>query len=552
MELRVIKDIKSRQDMVDVLLKIIDPLKKYYSHTKSWLNLGATSAHYPDTAAWMEGFSRTLWGLGPLWAGGSDTAEWEDIYVKGIISGTDPESFEYWEDCVPYDQKLVEMAAISYALLWSGDKILGRMNEQQKDNLFGWLSQINNDWCYNCNWKFFNVMVKIALKLNGRGYDEDDMQKSLEFIDECYLGDGWYGDGTDNAPVDYYIPFAMHFYGLVYAVFMKDSDPERCQKYIDRAMTFGKNFAYWFDENGSAIPYGRSQTYRFAQASFYSACVMAGIEPLPIGIMKGIIVRNLNYWLDKPIFDHDGVLTIGYEYPNLTMAESYNAPGSPYWGLKIFACLVLDENNEFWSVEALPLPKMDSIESFEPVRLVMQRTDGGHSVLFPIGLQIGHVHTHMEEKYSKFAYSTKYGFSVMHSQVNFVEAAPDSVLSFEIDGHIFVRRTIDKGYVENGKLISEWSPFMGISVHTEIIPHENGHTRKHIIESGYDCVAYDAGFAVQLGDDSCKVSCAFGSGKSQVIRVEPNTNVMHSKTEIPVVKYEIQKGRNVIETEVRY
>lgn len=94
---------------------------------------------------------------------------------------------------------------------------------------------------------------------------------------------------------------------------------ERCKRFIDRAMKFGKDFAYWFAEDGSAVPYGRSQTYRFAQASFYSACVMANIEPLPLGTMKGIIVRNLEYWLQKPIFDNAGVLTIGYGYPNLTM-----------------------------------------------------------------------------------------------------------------------------------------------------------------------------------------------------------------------------------------
>lgn len=62
----------------------------------------------------------------------------------------------------------------------------------------------------------------------------------------------------------YYIPFAMHFYGLVYAVFMKDIDPERCQKYIDRALLFGKNFVYWFAENGTI-------TIRRDEGNYYKA-----------------------------------------------------------------------------------------------------------------------------------------------------------------------------------------------------------------------------------------------------------------------------------------
>lgn len=545
------KKIESRQDMSEALLELIEPLKKYYSHTKSWLNLGATSAHYPDTSAWLEGFSRPLWGLGSYFADGSTNEEWENIYVKGIISGTDPKSFEYWEDCVPFDQKLVEMAAIAYTLLWSGNKLLDKMDDSQKNNLFNWLSQMKSDWCHKCNWQFFNVLVKLALKKNNRDYDKEDLEKSLEFIEECYIGNGWYADGTGNAQVDYYVPFAMHFYGLVYAVFMKDEDPARCEKYIDRAMEFGKNFAYWFDENGSAIPYGRSQTYRFAQVSFYSACVMAKIEPLPLGVMKGIIMRHLEYWLSKPIFDHDGILTIGYEYPNLTMSESYNAPGSPYWGLKVFACLTRGEDDEFWKVEALPLPELEDIKSFKEAKMIMQRKDG-HGVLFPLGLEVGHVHTHMEEKYSKFAYSSKYGFSVMHSSMNFWEAAPDSVLSFEMDGHIFVRRTITKGVVEDDKLISDWSPFVGIQVHTEIIPTKNGHRRKHIIESGYDCVAYDSGFAMKVGESSCKMKSLFGNGEIMNLRVDPNTNLINSKTDIPTVKYAIEKGRNIIETEICY
>ena len=545
------KEITSRQDMADVMLGLIEPLKKYYSPKRAWLDLGSTSAHYPDAAAWMEGFSRPLWGLGSYWAGGSEDEEWEQIYLRGLISGSDPECDEYWGDCVPYDQKLVEMAAISFTLLWSGDRLLGRLTGRQRKNLFSWLSQINRNPCHNCNWRFFHILVNLALKNAGEEYDEKGMRESLDFIDECYIGDGWYGDGIDG-PADYYIPFGMHFYGLVYAIFMKDSDPERCQRFIDRAMAFGRNFAYWFAENGGAVPYGRSQTYRFAQASFYSACVMAKIEPLPLGVMKGIIVRHLAYWLDKPIFDHDGVLTIGYEYPNLTMAESYNAPGSPYCGLKLFTCLTLPAEDAFWKADALPLPKLEKIKVFPEAKLMAQSRSDGHAVLFPLGLQVGHVHQHMEEKYSKFAYSSRYGFSVMHTPFTFGEAAPDSVLSFELDGHIFIRRTIDSGYVRDGKLVSDWSPFRGIQVHSEIIPTDAGHIRKHVIKSEYDCIAYDSGFAVELGDTLCSVNAVNGDGTALLLRANPNTNLLHPQTDIPTVKYVIKKGRNEIETQFCY
>ena len=80
-------------------------------------------------------------------------------------------------------------------------------------------------------------------------------------------------------------------------------------------MEFGSQFMTWFDADGAALPYGRSLTYRFGQCAFYSACIWAGLEPLPLPVMKGIIVRNLQWWMSKPIFDRSGVLTVGYCYP---------------------------------------------------------------------------------------------------------------------------------------------------------------------------------------------------------------------------------------------
>lgn len=49
-----------------------------------------------------------------------------------------------------------------------------------------------------------------------------------------------------------------------------------------------------------------------------------------------MILRHLRWWQKQPIFDRDGILTLGFAYPNLAMCEDYNSPGSPYWALKVF------------------------------------------------------------------------------------------------------------------------------------------------------------------------------------------------------------------------
>lgn len=544
--------LRTRNDFAELMISILNPLKPYYSKGKAWLKIGHTSAHYNDSSSWMEGFSRPLWGLTAFWAGGGREKEFEEIYRKGLISGTDPESPEYWGSCFDYDQKLVEMAALAYSLLFATEISWEPLTTKERENLASWLNEINHNKCCDCNWRFFNVLVNVALKKRGMPYNEIELESCLDFIETCYVGGGWYIDG-ENGQADYYIPFAMEFYGIIYAVAMKEEDPIRSQTYLKRAEEFGKDFAYWFSEDGSSLPYGRSLTYRFAQVAFYSACVMAHIEPLPLPVMKGIIVRHLQYWMEQPIFDYSGLLTIGYCYPNIQMAESYNSPGSPYWAMKAFACLMLHERDPFWTCEAAPLPHMEERKYIPKADMIIQRRKDGNVVALPGGRTLPHVHTHTEEKYGKFAYSTKYGFSVMRAPLNMQEAAADSVLSFEYMGHVFMRGQADDYTVTEEKIISEWSPLPGIQVYTEIIPTKEGHRRHHTIESQYECKAYDTGFALPLEKpEGCTLRSLVGQGIFQMLKPDPNTNLICSKTVIPMVVYDIKKGINIIETEVLY
>lgn len=544
--------LQSRADFEKLMLRILNPLKPYYTKERAGLKLGYTSAHYPDQSAWMEGFSRPLWGLTPFFAGGGSDPEFEEIYRRGLCAGTDPASEEYWGDCYDYDQRLVEMAAIAYGILFAPEKLWDPFDEQEKKNIAAWLGQINKNKCCDCNWRFFHILVNVALKKRKMSFDEKGLQDSLDFIESCYTGGGWYVDG-ENGQADYYIPFAMEFYGIIYAMAMKEEDPQRSARFLQRAETFGKDFVFWFDENGSGLPYGRSLTYRFAQVSFYSACVMAGIEPLPLPVMKGLIVRHLNYWMNQNIFDRAGLLTIGYCYPNLTMSESYNAPGSPYWAMKTFACLALPENDRFWQCEAAPLPDMEEQIHLKHADMIIQRRSDGSAVALPGGRLYSHVHTHTEEKYAKFAYSTRFGFSVMHSPITFSEAAPDSTLSFEIFGHIFMRGQAENYTVTADQVSSDWTPLPGIEVHSQILPAKGGHRRIHRVKSEYRCKAYDAGFALPSDQpEGCRVTCLSGHGTVRIKGVDPNTNLICPKTVIPAVEYEIYPGENLLETLVEY
>lgn len=52
--------------------------------------------------------------------------------------------------------------------------------------------------------------------------------------------------------------------------------------------------------------------------------------------------------------------------------------------------------------------------------------------------------------------------------------------------------------------------------------------------------------------DGCRVHILQGEGEISTIKPDPNTNLICTKTLIPVAVYHIKKGKNVLETEFCY
>lgn len=561
----------TKKDFEDLIFNILNPLKDKYSKGYAMLELGSTAASYPMHVVKMESFARPLWGLVPFWRGGGDNEDFEKIYLEGIISGTNPEGDEYWGDCRDYDQRFVEMASLAYGLIFSPDKLWYPLTDKQKSNFSKWLYQINNLYVHESNWLFFRILVNVALKKCGMEYSKEKLSKDLDVIEKFYIGDGWYSDGIekegkpDSAQKDYYVSFAIHFYGLIYAMAMEVDDKDRSEKFKKRAYEFAQDFIYWFADSGEAVPYGRSLTYRFAQIAFWSMCLVANVLPFEVGVIKGIILRNLEYWLsDDRIFDNGHILTIGYRYNQLTMSEGYNAPGSPYWCMKAFAFMMLSEEHIFWKVDALPLPELEQISIQKKPEIMLGRYNGAVT-LYPAGT-LNSFPNEMMHKYLKFTYSTMFGFSVPRSNWHFESATPDGTLAFEIDERVYTR-VRNRGFeILEDKIIIDWSPGFGIEVKTELIPTTTGHIRKHHIESVIDCVAYDSGYAVDARgklnkksdqgfatawNDKSYCSVYSESGLAEVKVVAANTNLISPKTVIPTIVYKIKTGVNELVTEIR-
>ena len=507
--------LRTKDDLREAFRQLTDPLKGFYSEGKALLQLRGAGAGHTHEVADLEGFSRILWGLVPQLAGGGEAEELWEIHRTGLVNGTDPSHPEYWGAVGDYDQRLVEMAAIGLGLCLVPERMWEPLDGRERRNLYNWLNQINAHPCHDCNWLFFQVMVNLGFRAIGEPYDTEQMDRNLLRIDEFYLGNGWYSDGP-GGHCDYYGPFAIHFYGLVYAKLMEGEDPGRCALYKERSLLFAGDFLSWFDADGSALPYGRSLTYRFAQSAFWSAFAFAGLETdtLTPGVVKGLVLRNLRWWFKQPVFDSAGVLTVGYAYPNLVMAENYNAPGSPYWAFKTFLILALADDSDFWSAAEEELPEEETEAAVQPkaggvlqrAQISVQREphlvlcrepETGHVTAFNAGHRGTNLHTHTPAKYEKFAYSTRFGFSVPRAAWGLEQAAADSMLALsERDQQFRVRRVNEETWISGNVLYARWLPWLDVEVQTWIVAGLPWHVRIHRIDTKRPLTAAEGGFTL--------------------------------------------------------
>ena len=552
---------KTKNDYIDLLFNLLEPLKSKFSPSASFINLSGAGATYSRDVVCFEAFARPLWGLVPYWKTRGEDDFFAPIYRKGIIEGTNPESNGYWGDCTDFDQRYVEMAPFAFALIAIPEILWDPLTKEQQERFASWLGSINDHQFSKCNWLYFRVLVNMALKARGLEFRQDRLDEDLAAIESWYDNKGWYVDGVSGR-TDYYCAFAMMYYPLLLQG-LGYGNPA----ILDKAKLFAEDFKYWFAENGAALPYGRSLTYRFAQASFWAAATFAGAD-IDLALAKGIISRNLDFWMSQDIFNGDGTLSVGYAYPDLAFAENYNAPGSPYWSFKIFLFLALDDNHPFWSVEEKPLTDLDPIKRMDSANMIVQNS-GWNATCYTIGNTKKKDLGHFVEKYFKFAYSTEFPMCISHSQYNLEDLAPDSTISFMLeDGLMAVRRNsfnneIGENYIKTDSVVAS-----GIRVSSKIIVGENYHIRQHKISVERDCIVYDSGFAIPkdknttISDDGktltilnnnkgCSITMTKGKGETLLINPVPNTSIMYRNVYIPAITFSMKKGETVeIETRI--
>ncbi|KAL2000979.1 hypothetical protein VTN02DRAFT_2380 [Thermoascus thermophilus] len=586
---------RTRSDFQDACVALLDPLLSHFTSGSSRIKIGSTTTRFDEGGAQIEGFARPLWGLASLLAGGYRYAE-AQRWREGLINGTDPKSPEFWGEIEDLDQRMVEMCPIGYALAVAPDVLWDPLTDKQKENVAKWLGSINSREMPNTNWLWFRVFANLGLRRNGAPYSLQRIEADMDHLDTFHVGGGWSNDGPkSHHQMDYYSgSFAIQFLQLLYSKLASTFDPERAERYRNRAREYAKDFVHYFDPEGRAIPFGRSVTYRFAMVGFWGALAFADVElpaPLTWGVVKGLLLRNFRWWAtQEDIFNSDGTLTLGYSYANMYLTENYNSPGSPYWCCLSFTPLALPESHPFWATEEEPYPSaaLPQVAALEyPKHIAIRR--GGHSFLLSSGQACHYPLKATQAKYGKFAYSSAFGYSVPTGSYQLEQHAPDSMLAISEDGGEIwqTRRLALNARIEKRDgvpvLISDWKPWPDVSIETFLIPpseeSENWHIRAHRIHTARNVITSEGAFAIYgcrsdngriLGpfkDDSSSegtredtrsalaVSSAGAVGivelqngterAGKIVLADPNSNIIHGRTLLPSLAAIPETGKQI-------
>ncbi|MEV4757214.1 DUF2264 domain-containing protein [Micromonospora sp. NPDC049559] len=533
-------------------------------------------------ATWLELVARPLWGLAAdAAAGGRADQQWDEVR-QALPAALDPT--HPWYAGPPVGQRLVESAAIGYAVGLAPHELWDPLTGPQRDAVANWLRAATESTPHDNNWHFFPVLAGFGLERLGIATDRATRRAHLDRIERFALTDGWYADG-DEGGRDYYNPFALHWYALVLAG-AGALEPERARRLTGRAVEFAEQFQHWFAADGSAVPYGRSLGYRFAQGAFWGGLAYAGLAVPPYERTRGIAGRHLAWWWRQPVAGEDGLLTVGYRYPNSAVVEQYLGAGSPYWSTKFFLPLALPADHPFWT--ATPEPASPEPASPEPAagaerpvpgaerpagdrplrtvspqpaaRAVLVRHDG--DVLLLNGQGWRDWARGGAAKYAKFAYSTRAGFSIASGDRSLGAGAFDSMLALsDDDGRRWrPREEVDLAEVRDHVVFARWSPWPDVTVETWLAPHDDGwHLRVHRLVTGRTLETAEGGFCLPwtergqdpaaLGDSGAAGVCAAaaqgwsslvvdldGAREGELVAPLAGTNVLHPRTVLPTLR----------------
>lgn len=378
----------------------------------------------------LEGFARTflLACFRVAGEGGDDPAGLMSSYGRGLVAGTDPLSAEVWPAIEDRGQPLVEAASIAIGLHLTRPWLWDELSNGDRSRVGRWLSGAAGVETPDNNWVLFRVVVQEFLASVGMPFCDNDIEAGLARIEDWYVGDGWYRDGSgDN--FDYYCGWAMHLYPILWARMAQDRLPElaaeRLATYRERLRRFLQDYIYFFGADGAPVFQGRSLIYRCAATAPLWLGELLDVSPVSPGAVRRVASGSLRHFVDGGAFNDAGLLTLGWFDDFPPMVQPYSGPASPYWASKGFLGLLLPADSPVWAQTeaASPVETSDAVRTLRAPGFVLSSTsmDGvvrllNHGSDHQPSLEPGD-----DPAYSRFAYSSHttplYGTGTVDSHV---------------------------------------------------------------------------------------------------------------------------------------
>lgn len=317
------------------------------------------TAGYEDMTH-LEAVGRTLAGIAPWLAlPDDDTKEGQmrkqmkKEVLKGLKNAVDP-NYPDMLNFTKHAQPIVDAAYLVHAFLRAPEALWEPLDDVTKQRYIESFKVLRDrTGAYN-NWLLFTGLTEAFILQQGYKADPFRMKIAKNKIQEWYVGDGWYSDGSKFS-MDYYNSYVIHPMMVEMLEMLKTRNLATEEEYVqamDRMIRHAEYCERIIGPDGRYPAFGRSVTYR--SAAFQSLADVALREKLPEFIKPGqvrcaLTAVHRNLYDGDQNFDENGWLVLGFNGHQPEAADTYTSTGSLYMATLSFLPLGLPADNPFWT-----------------------------------------------------------------------------------------------------------------------------------------------------------------------------------------------------------
>ncbi|MFT4204867.1 MAG: DUF2264 domain-containing protein [Chitinophagaceae bacterium] len=361
-------DAEDRKFWLGQMDRMVRPMLRSLAHDSLRYNMPTVVSIHIDNAehrkkvAYVEILGRVLSGIAPwieLEGGSTDEVKLRDTYRQWILEGIHHAMDSSAHDFMRFDiggQQLVDASYIALAFIRS-PWIWNHLSQDDKDKMITSLRTTRQFKPVYTNWLLFSGLTEVFFAKFGYQWDPMRVDYALRKMDEWYVGDGMYSDGTYYA-FDYYNSYVIHPYLTAIASIISTKTHEYDAMF---AKIYKRNERYaviqerLINTDGTYPATGRSIIYRGAAFQHLADMSWRKLLPaqLPPAGVRCALTAVIRKTLESPTtYSPTGWLTIGLHGSQPSLGDFYNNSGSPYIATNIFLPLGLPETDDFWSKPA--------------------------------------------------------------------------------------------------------------------------------------------------------------------------------------------------------